>query len=203
MIYPNSSSLDSRYRIRKSICKGCGEKFMKRMSKRRKYCSSLCWNKNRGGKNSWNWSGGKSLCSDCGKITSTYKSVRCTKCAKKFMIGENAANWRNGIYLNNPRAYKAMKQRMRLAIQKNSGGSFTQEEWEKIKEKYDFRCPSCNNLEPDIKLTVDHIIPISKGGMNTIKNIQPLCRSCNSKKKDKIVKFSLSPMEYKLLTLES
>jgi hypothetical protein len=39
---------------------------------------------------------------------------------------------------------------------------------------------------PD-KANIDHIIPISKGGNSEPNNLQILCRTCNFKKKDKII----------------
>ena len=35
-------------------------------------------------------------------------------------------------------------------------------------------------------LEFDHIIPLSKGGANTYRNIQLLCESCNRSKSDNI-----------------
>lgn len=43
-------------------------------------------------------------------------------------------------------------------------------------------CPRCGRREPEIKLTRDHIRPLSRGGLNVPENIQPLCGECNQAK---------------------
>ena len=45
------------------------------------------------------------------------------------------------------------------------------------------RCCNCGSRE---ELEFDHIIPISKGGATTFRNLQLLCKTCNVKKSDKI-----------------
>jgi 5-methylcytosine-specific restriction endonuclease McrA len=42
-----------------------------------------------------------------------------------------------------------------------------------------YRCSYCSKLE---NLTIDHIIPTSRGGQNTWDNLTTSCLSCNSKK---------------------
>ena len=45
----------------------------------------------------------------------------------------------------------------------------------------------CENCGTDKKLTIDHIKPVSKGGLNRLNNYQALCKSCNSSKGNRIV----------------
>ncbi len=76
------------------------------------------------------------------------------------------------------------------------GGIVTAAEWAAIKQYFDYCCLMCGRQEPAIKLTMDHVIPISKEGPNTIANIQPLCRPCNAKKFDQVLDLRtfLSPL---------
>jgi len=48
-----------------------------------------------------------------------------------------------------------------------------------IIERDGYYCKNCNSTE---NITIDHIVPVSKGGKNILSNLQLLCRSCNSKK---------------------
>lgn len=59
----------------------------------------------------------------------------------------------------------------------------------KIFERDGFRCSYCglSSIEDGIKLTVDHIIPIDKGGNSNALNLTTSCSSCNSSKKQKIM----------------
>ena len=58
--------------------------------------------------------------------------------------------------------------------------------WERIKREYGFACANCGRKEPEIKLTRDHIRPLSRGGMDIPENIQPLCIECNLRKGNSI-----------------
>mgnify|MGYP001559615561 CR=1 FL=1 len=61
----------------------------------------------------------------------------------------------------------------------------TAEDWLEIVERHKHRCYYCGKRKV---LTLDHVIPISKGGKHMKENIVPACRSCNSKKKDRMIR---------------
>lgn len=54
---------------------------------------------------------------------------------------------------------------------------------------YGYRCLRCGEQKT---LTVDHVVPLTKGGANAICNIQPLCRSCNARKKTHSIDYRTS-----------
>lgn len=95
--------------------------------------------------------------------------------------GDKHFRWKGG-YENT-----LMLNKNRRINKRNNGGNHTFKQWKDMKEKHNFTCVICKKKEPEIILTRDHIIPLSKGGNNNIENIQPLCRSCNSRKFNKII----------------
>ena len=131
------------------------------------------------------WNGGKPKCIDCSKVIS-YVSKRCNSCAKK---GEKAPNWKGGI--TEERKLTLFYNRQRRNRELNAEGFHTEAEWMNLKIFYGFMCLCCKKSEPEIILTKDHIIPLTKNGTDFIENIQPLCKSCNCRKYNKIINYSL------------
>ena len=83
------------------------------------------------------------------------------------------------------KAYWLSKYHKRRVLLENAG-TYTQEEWDWLCSAFDNRCASCRRALP---LACDHIIPLSKGGQNSLANLQPLCQPCNSSKGDKTIDF--------------
>ena len=131
--------------------------------------------------------------------------IQTEECKKKHLekiCGQNNGNYKGGITYNlkeyqkkyqkeyrkrNPekQIIKCHNYRARL---RNTEGSFTLKEWEAKKKEFNYKCAICGISEEALLnltgfgLTVDHIMPGSKGGKNFISNIQPLCFQCNRKK---------------------
>lgn len=57
-----------------------------------------------------------------------------------------------------------------------------------LMEKTDWKCACCGTpLEIGRNATLDHFVPLSKGGINQRLNIVPLCEDCNKRKTNRIV----------------
>lgn len=90
---------------------------------------------------------------------------------------------------DNPECRSAMAHKRRARLNGN-GGSYTTQEWLELKSFYKNKCLSCGRTEKQLKrtglrLSPDHVVPLSRGGSNDISNIQPLCHGkngCNNKK---------------------
>ncbi len=59
-------------------------------------------------------------------------------------------------------------------------------------KKHNGLCALCGvvctfDINEDNQATVDHVVPISKGGLDVITNMQLLCRKCNTEKGDTVL----------------
>lgn len=61
----------------------------------------------------------------------------------------------------------------------------TRAQWRAIKALYGQRCAYCCLVFD--RLTMDHVIPLAKGGSHTASNVVPACRVCNSRKGTRLI----------------
>lgn len=83
----------------------------------------------------------------------------------------------------NKERYKAILRNYR-ARKRNAPGRITGEQVSEVLRLQKWRCAACKS---DIrgKHTIDHIVPLSRGGENIRANLQAMCRPCNSSKNAK------------------
>lgn len=87
--------------------------------------------------------------------------------------------WRDAN-IETVRAYNAAKMRIRRGLRGENGGSYTLQDIAALRTKQENCCAACGR--DDLKLEVDHIVPITKGGTNDPTNLQLLCGRCNKSK---------------------
>ena len=62
--------------------------------------------------------------------------------------------------------------------------TFNKQEKKSVYAKGNGHCAICGKKLSFRKLTIDHIIPLAKGGTNHFDNLQPVCCECNRFKSD-------------------
>lgn len=76
--------------------------------------------------------------------------------------------------------YYAVAAHKRRVLVKANGGSLTVAEWRVILLVWESSCAYCGAVG---KMTMDHVIPVSRGGVHATTNVVPACKPCNSRKK--------------------
>lgn len=78
-------------------------------------------------------------------------------------------------------ALQVVNAQARRRARKRANGvfCFTVRDWRRLCLRYDGRCAYC--LESSV-LTMDHVVPIVRGGRHSIGNIVPACDRCNKSK---------------------
>lgn len=67
---------------------------------------------------------------------------------------------------------------------------------------YGEKCFACNEKLKKEYLTLDHIVPQSKGGEANFLNLQVLCKKCNEKKADTLPRLIISQITAELFPPE-
>lgn len=93
-------------------------------------------------------------------------------------IAQNVASWKR----DNPSKVLEYKQKRR-AQKFGVNATLKTDQWYEMLEYFNHACVYCQ--EHNEKLTQDHVLALSNGGEHDMYNI-PACRSCNSKKGNKI-----------------
>ena len=109
----------------------------------------------------------------------------CTRCGEDIWIVESFSP--NSVSVTWICRYCNRKEIIRSGLAKDKNATYREsipkEVQREVWRRDEGRCVQCGSQE---KLEFDHIIPVSKGGANTSRNIQLLCETCNRSKSDKI-----------------
>lgn len=133
----------------------------------------------------------------------TRENERARYAANAEAICARKAAWRKA----NPEVMKLHKQRRRARLLDARSPGVTADQWRVI-------CERCQNVEDETTcvycdkacaVTIDHVVPIFRGGLDESDNVLPACKSCNSSKGAKLIsewrkaQTLLAPALYELL----
>jgi len=104
--------------------------------------------------------------------------------AQRIEVKERMKVYRRKWEEGNGYQKKLLKNRIHWQ-RRRAAGKLTREQWEQVLDEWNHKCAYCGTASDN--LTIDHIIPIAKGGTNDPKNLAPACRSCNSRKRDQLI----------------
>lgn len=101
---------------------------------------------------------------------------------------EARVEYNKEYFRNNPHIGFNNRLKRKERLENVCGSGITKKEWYEIMNSTDWTCFYCEEYigNKNRKRTLDHIIPVSRGGPNTKENLIPSCKRCNCSKNDKI-----------------
>lgn len=95
-------------------------------------------------------------------------------------VSERDRLWRK----KNPHRVRETKHRRRARLASACSPGVSDRDWRRLLRRYRFTCAYCGDCG---FLTMDHIVPIARGGRHSIGNVLPACGRCNSSKRDRLL----------------
>ena len=120
-----------------------------------------------------------------------YKNGLMTRCKSCFtaatvarrtkeQVNAAALRWRK----RNPEKVREANRRIKAMRRRNERRRWTPADWDRLVARFDGCCAYCGERKD---LTLDHVVPVSRGGRHAAGNFLPACVSCNSSKSDKFL----------------
>jgi 5-methylcytosine-specific restriction endonuclease McrA len=86
---------------------------------------------------------------------------------------------RESIIASSSKLKRAKKIRSKARITQQSSRHIPKAIRVDVLRRDNYRCVFCGVSAKKAELQIDHVIPFSQGGSNTINNLQTLCSDCN------------------------
>lgn len=83
-----------------------------------------------------------------------------------------------------PEMVREANRRIKAMRRTNERRRWTPADWDRLVARFDGCCAYCGERKD---LTLDHVVPVSRGGRHAAGNFLPACVSCNSSKNDKFL----------------
>jgi 5-methylcytosine-specific restriction endonuclease McrA len=129
-------------------------------------------------------------CKECAKLRSKERYKKEGDKLRRQMAGQRKRDYEHRISIERASRQRRKEEQRPLKNARQSirnrvvYGTIYLLDKKKIAKLYNQPCSYCGGTE---NISLDHVVPIARGGNHSIGNLMPLCRSCNSSKGKKLL----------------